>query len=113
MPARNGPVHAGSISGRERQSSAGATRRSPTSSSSTCGGGSTRTCMARHSATRTAVLSGSADSFAVHFAERVADQFEARPVGVVEVHRRLVDDRVRNTFALEVVLQTLPPFRLH
>ena len=32
----------------------------PTSSSNTCGGGSTSTCRARHKATRTAVLSGSA-----------------------------------------------------
>ena len=51
-----------SMSGRARQSSPGATRRNPTSSSSTWGGASTRTCMARHSATRTAVLSGSATS---------------------------------------------------
>ncbi len=50
----------GSMSGRERQSSPGATSRNPISSSSTCGAGSTSTCMARQSATRTAVLSGSA-----------------------------------------------------
>src|SRR5580704_3094934 len=60
MDARKGRVNCGSISGRRRQSSSGATSLRPISSSITCGGGSTRTCIARHNATRTAVLSGAA-----------------------------------------------------
>ncbi len=72
VPARNGPVHAGSMSGRARQSSSGATRRRPNSSSSTCGGGSTSTCIARHSATRTAVLSGSLDAPATSRSQRLS-----------------------------------------
>ena len=46
------------MSGRRRQPSSGAASCRPISSSSTCGGGSTSTCRARHKATRTAVLSG-------------------------------------------------------
>ena len=53
--ARKPLVNTGSMSGRSRQPASGAASRSPTSSSSTCGGGSTSTCIARHSATRTAV----------------------------------------------------------
>jgi len=45
---------------RRRQPSAGASSFKPILSSSTCGGGSTWTCVARDKATRTAVLSGSA-----------------------------------------------------
>ncbi len=60
MAARKPLVPAGSMSGRARQPSSGAASRRPISSSITCGGGSSRTCIARHSATRTAVLSGAA-----------------------------------------------------
>jgi hypothetical protein len=58
MEARKGRVKSGSMSGRWRQPSSGATSLRPISSSSTCGDGSTCTCMARHRAIRTAVLSG-------------------------------------------------------
>jgi len=52
---RNPLVNTGSMSGRSRQSSGGSTSRSPIRSSMTCGGASTSACIARHSATRTAV----------------------------------------------------------
>ena len=58
MDARKRLVKCGSMSGRWRQPSSGATNLRPISSSSTCGGGSTSRCSARHKATRTAVLSG-------------------------------------------------------
>src|SRR6266545_4446257 len=58
MEARKRLVAFGSMSGRRRQPSSGATSCRPISSSSTCGGGSTWACIARHKATRTAVLSG-------------------------------------------------------
>jgi len=61
MEARKGRVNCGSMSGRCRQPSSGATSLRPISSSSTCGGESTCTCNARHRATRTAVLSGVAE----------------------------------------------------
>jgi hypothetical protein len=50
----------GLMSGRRCHPSSGATRLKPTSSTNTCGGASTCTCIARHKATRTAVFSGSA-----------------------------------------------------
>jgi len=59
IEARNPAVNRGSMSGRSRHPSAGSTSRSPTSSIRTCGGASASMCSARHSATRTAVLSGS------------------------------------------------------
>ena len=55
IEARNPLVNTGSMSGRSRQPGSGSASRSPISSSSTCGGASTRTCIARHRATRTAV----------------------------------------------------------
>jgi len=58
MDARKRLVKCGSMSGRRRQPSSGATSRRPISSSSTCGDGSTWTCRARHKATCPAVLSG-------------------------------------------------------
>ena len=58
MDARNPRVKTGSMSGRSRHPSSGATNCNPTSSSSTWGDASTRTCRARHKAVRTAVLSG-------------------------------------------------------
>ncbi len=58
-----GPRERGSMSGRLRQPSSGAASLRPISSSSTCGGGSTWTCRARHKATRTAVLSGAVFGF--------------------------------------------------
>src|SRR5579875_942021 len=60
MEARKRLVKCGSQSRRRRQPSSGAASLRPISSSSTCGGGSTWTCRARHKATRTAVLSGAA-----------------------------------------------------
>jgi hypothetical protein len=57
VDARERLVASRSMSGRWRQPSSGATSRRPISSSSTCGGASTRRCMARHNATRTAELS--------------------------------------------------------
>ncbi len=65
MEARNPAVNTGSMSGLSRQPSGGSASRSPISSSSTYGGASTSTCMARQSATRTAVLSGSVISASV------------------------------------------------
>lgn len=59
IEARTGVVNE-LMSGRLCQRSSGAANFSPTSSSSTCGGGSTATCSARHKATRSAVLSGAA-----------------------------------------------------
>jgi len=55
MDARKPRVRCGFMSGRLRQPPSGATSRRSISSSSTCGGGSTETCMARHKATRTEV----------------------------------------------------------
>ena len=57
-PCATGPCPDGCASRRP-----GPPARRPISSSSTCGGGSTWTCMARHKATRTAVLSGAAFGF--------------------------------------------------
>src|SRR5689334_3292133 len=58
MDARNMLVPCGCMSGRWRQPSSGAANCRPIVSLRTCGGASTSTCSARHSATRTAVLSG-------------------------------------------------------
>src|SRR5690349_13921101 len=58
IDARKYFVASGSMSARPRQPSSGATSLRPISSSSTCGGGSTCTCIARHKATRSALLSG-------------------------------------------------------
>ena len=58
IAARNPRVPTGCMSGRSRQLASGAASCRPTTSSSTCGAESTSTCIARQSATRTAVLSG-------------------------------------------------------
>lgn len=60
MPALNGLVPPGSMSGRRRQPASGATSWRPISSSSTWGAPSTWTCMVRQRATRTAVPSAAA-----------------------------------------------------
>ena len=60
--ARNGRVNS-LMSGRLRHPFSGSASLRPSSSSNTCGGGSTSRCRARHKATRTAVLSGASFGF--------------------------------------------------
>ncbi len=76
MPARNGPVHRGSMSGRSRQSSSGAASRKPISSSSTCGGASTSDV---HRAPQSATRHGGAVGFSV--IALGACRFHRRPSG--------------------------------
>src|SRR5579862_7929573 len=78
--ARKPLVNLGFMSGRWRHPSSGAAIRRTSSYSSTCGGGSIWTCIARHSATRTAVLSGASGRLSCIGGE-VGDDFDAELAG--------------------------------